>query len=836
MWSRTSGATTARITGRLQSLAARVRCRALDHTPRSAGAAAQLAGRLLVYMVAMRADRSTLAGIALLCFANLLLSILVTRLFSATMFYHFTFVAVGLAMFGIAASGVYVFLHEQRFATDLPGHLARYSRRFAMATLLAVIFILANPIFGSGTIPAWSSRVFWQLVLLIGVTALPFFFAGVVVSLALTFFRDNVNRVYFWDLVGAAVAALTAGLILALVGGPTAVIVCAAAALGAASLFDRGGRARWLAPALGVGLVLVNVIYPVVKVGSVKWEGEIAFEHWNTFSRVTVDTGQMIKIDAGAATVIHDLRNARPDLYQKEISALALAVFAPPPDDVLIIGPGGGRDVLFALSAGAKHITGVEINPIIGEKIMQERYLAFSGGLYRDPRVEIVIDEGRSFIRRQDKKFDMIQASLVDTWAASGAGAFALTENTLYTIEAFQDYFAHLTDRGVVTMTRFFGGVDGQGVAESPRLIVLVAGALETLGIKPGQTRKHMFFAISKIEPQGTMVAKRTPFTPDELARLEAGAAAADLVVLLSPNTDGSSQLERYVDAGAWSAVVRAARDELRPPTDDWPFFFYYKKFGRLLELKGKTIADPDLWILVSLGSVVTLALFFVILPLVLRVVQGGGPRRTESSSTQLAVLGYFALVGFAFMLVEIALLQRFSLFLGHPSYSLVVILFVVLLSTAVGSSISGRFEEARLGKILLIAGAALGVAVSIYGLVLGDLLRSMISIPLTLRIFITGMLVAPLGLLMGTMVPSMVRILGRAGSTLVPWGWGVNGAASVFGTVAATVMALYTGFTATFIVGGLCYLLAGALGRIAARRYDGAPAAPARATAPAPR
>jgi hypothetical protein len=773
----------------------------------------------------MRADRSTLAGVSLLCFANLLLEILVTRLFSATMFYHFTFMAVGLAMFGIAASGVYVFVNEEKLAVDLHGNLAKNARRFAATTILTLIFIITNPVFGNGSIPPWSSRVFWQLVLLIGFTALPFFFAGVVVSLALTFFRDNVNRVYFWDLVGASLAALTAGLLLGLFGGPSTVLLCSAAALVAATLFRRDGGNRWFMPALGLAIVALNLVHPVIKVGSVKWEGaKIKFEEWNTFSRVTVDSGGMIKIDAGAATVIHNLADEKPGMHRGQITALALDIFEKPPEDVLIIGPGGGRDVLFALSAGAKHVTGVEINPIIGKHIMQDRYLKQSGGMYKDPRVKIIIDEGRSFIRRQDKKFDMIQASLVDTWAASGAGAFALTENTLYTIEAFHDYFDHLTDNGVLTMTRFYGGRDGQGVAESPRLLILTAGALEKRGIKPGQTRKHIFFAISKVEPQGTLIAKKTPFTPEELARLEAGAKASDLVVIVSPTTDGSTLLEQYLDQGAWSPLVRSAKDELTPPTDDRPFFFYFKKLQNLFDLKGKTIADPDLWMLVSLGSVVFFAIIFVILPLLFRFLQGRGTRRRESASTQLGVLGYFGLVGFAFMAVEIALLQRFSLFLGHPSYALIVILFVVLLTTAIGASLSGRFPIEKLGKVMAAAGAAVALLTAVYAVVLGDLLRSMIAIPLPVRMVITAGLVAPLGLLMGAMVPSIVRVLGKAGSTLVPWGWGVNGATSVMGTVTATVIALYAGFTTTFVVGAVCYGLAAALGHVVAGLYAKAP------------
>ena len=516
----------------------------------------------------MRPDRSTLIGVALICFGNLLLSILITRLFSALMFYHFTFMAVGLAMFGIAASGVYVFLNGSKFEADLQGHLARYARWFAFATMVAVIYTTSNPIFAGGEVPPWSVRVFWQLIILIILTAVPFYFAGVVVSLALTFFRDHVNRVYFYDLVGAALAAMLAGVLLGLFGGTTTVILTAVIGLVASGLFDpKAGIRRWVLPAFGVLLIALNLYWPVVKVGAAKWEGVIRFEKWNAFSRITVDKGQIIKIDAGAATHIEDLRKLTPGMEKNKITAIALHTWDAPPENVLVIGPGGGRDVLFALAAGAKKVTGVEINPLIANDVMRGKYAKASGQLYSDPRVQIIVDEGRSFIRRTDAKYDMIQASLVDTWAATAAGAFALTENTLYTIEAFQDYYAHLTDRGVVTMTRFFSPDDGIGVGESQRLIVLAAGALETTGVKPADVRKHMYFAIAHDEPHGTLIVKKTPFTPDEVARLDALVTAAKFTTLLSPTTDGSTILEKYVDQGAWSDLVRNAKDELTPPT-----------------------------------------------------------------------------------------------------------------------------------------------------------------------------------------------------------------------------------------------------------------------------
>ena len=767
----------------------------------------------------MRADRRLLAGVFLICFANMLLEVVVTRLFSATMFYHFTFLAVALALFGIAASGVYVFVAGERLALDLRGEMAKASRRFALAALIAVVYAMANPIdilivTGSNAVPQFSSRQVWQLVFLVGITAAPFFYAGLVVSLALTYLRQDTSRVYAWDLAGAALAALFTGVILGWVGGPTAVLVAIMVALVAAALFQGRGIARWLLAGGGAVLVLWNLHSPFVRVPTskgVKIEAT-RYEQWNAFSRVTVDDTNTIKIDASAATHIEDLGRLQPGLQLPEVSALGHSLFSPPAGEVLVIGPGGGRDVLHALSAGAKHVTGVEVNPIIVNDIMKGRYAKASRGLYLDPRVTIVVDDGRSFVRRSEQTYDVVQASLVDTWAATAAGAFALTENTLYTVEAFDDYLDHTSERGIVTMTRWHTGPRG----ETLRLLLLAEASLEHHGIPPAQARRHMFYAVSSKAGLGTMVLKRTPITVEEQARLEKTCADAGFVVQVSPTSSATEPLARYLDAGPYSRLVASAEEDLRPPTDDRPFFFYFKKLSRLLDTTGLT-NDPGLWILISLGSVTALAFAFVIAPLVLHWRRGG---RTIGETGQAGVLGYFGLVGFAFMVVEIALLQRFTLFLGHPSYSLIVVLFSLLVTTSAGAALSSRFSISRLARVVVAAGVALALLSVVGGYGLPHVLHATIGASLPARIAMTVVLVAPSGLAMGLMVPSIVRILAAANSSLIPWGWGVNGATSVIGTVIATVIAIYGGFTATFVVGAVAYLGAGLLGGRLASRF----------------
>lgn len=764
----------------------------------------------------MRADRRLLAGVFFVCFANLQLEVVITRLFSATMFYHFTFLAIALALFGVAASGVYVFVKGDELARDLRAQMARASRRFAIFALVALAYAMANPmdiiiVTGSNAVPEFTSRQMWQLLFLVGITAIPFFYSGMVVALALSYFRSDTGRIYAWDLAGAALAAVSTGLVLSLVGGPSAVLFSMIIAVVGAALFETGGLARWGYVA-AAGLFLVwNLASPIIRVPTAKGVKveTLRFEGWNSFSRVTVDDTRTIKIDASAATHVEDLRNLKPGMQKTEMSALAHSMLAPPADKALVIGPGGGRDVLHALAAGAGSVTGVEVNPIIADTIMRDRYREVSGGLYADPRVHVVVDDGRSFVRRSSEHYDLVQASLVDTWAATAAGAFALTENALYTREAFDDYLEHLTDRGAVTITRWHTGARG----ETARLLLLGAAALEHRGVPTAQVRQHMFYAYSNRNGLGTMILKRTPMTADEQARLQAACDAAGFIVAVSPTGGADAALVRYLDAGPYSEVVASAPEELRPPTDDQPFFFYFKKAGDLFH-PTKKMNDPGLWIMISIGAVLALALAFIVAPLVVHWRR----RAPVGAERPGRILTYFGLVGFAFMVVEIALLQRFTLFLGHPSYSLVVILFSLLLSTAAGAYLSSRFAVEALNKVMLVSGAALAVLSCISAFVYPPLLGALIGLSLPVRIVLTALLVAPSGVLMGAMIPSVIRRLADANAELVPWGWGINGATSVVGTVLATVIAIYCGFTVTFLVGAAMYLAAGLLGYVSGR------------------
>ncbi len=646
--------------------------------------------------------------------------------------YHFTFLSISLALFGMGASGVYIYVRSERFPPERATEdLARYARRFALFTLLALIYVLANPIeiiqgkldplAGASRSPPFTERTYLQLILLNGFAALPFFYAGTVVSLTVLHFRAHIDRVYFYDLTGAATAALLAGVLLGIFGGPTLIIVLAVLTVAGAMLFDPTPR-RNLVPLVALAaLAVVNLSRDFIRVPSIKGSStqKSLFEAWNAFSRVTVErvsNGLDIRIDASAATHITSLRSIASHAWQKDLNGLALHIH---PHRALIIGPGGGPDVAAALDAGAEDVIGVEVNPIIAETIMKQRFKDASGDLYHDPRVRMVADEGRSFVRRSPERYDLIQATLVDTWAATAAGAFALTENTLYTLEAFEDYFDHLTDGGVVSMTRWAAGSD----PEAMRLTLLAAAALEQRGVAPAEARQHLYLATH--DARGTLLAKRTPFTAEETALLDAASAAGGYNVALAPTRAGDAALAEMVAAGAFSAKVAAYPLDLTPPTDDRPFFFYFLKPSDLLNINrfahGPSVGDPAVWILIACAfALFGLTIASILVPLVVHrasVLAGAGTRAPARRGLGLL---YFALLGLAFITVEVALLQKLGVFLGHPSYSLLVVLFSVLLSSAIGARLSGRLYIRLGARLALVAGLILLVLCGAYAFVLG--------------------------------------------------------------------------------------------------------------------
>jgi hypothetical protein len=517
-----------------------------------------------------------------------------------------------------------------------------------------------------------------------------------------------------------------------------------------------------------------------------------------------------LRYDADAATQITyfdgDLRRMEFLHFDVTSSPYHLRPFR----EVLVIGPGGGRDVLTALSFGSAQVTGVEINPIT-VALMRTRFRTFTHDLYNGyPGVKIVTDDGRSFLRHGDHRYDLIEASLVDTWAASSAGAYALTENSLYTADAFVDYLDHLTPDGVVCFNRWFQNPP----IESLRVVVLAREALARRGVK--DPAGHVIVVRTNPDETtmpslGSILIKASPFTPEEIARMR---NYAEEMGFLLPYYPGGPSNDFAALLGPRSAETIADYPfDLSTVTDDRPFFFSrVPVIPRLLNQLGLSRSrlgsmPLDLGGRTLLGSVIATALATALLLLAPPLANLRRRARSAVSRRRGALwAGYFASLGLGFILIEIVFIQRFSLFLGYPVYSLSVVLFTMLLSSALGSLVSGRFtSRPALPGILVILAAVLGL----YALALPPALAAARGAAIVPRILIAVAVIAPLGFVMGMPFPSGIRRAGQESKQLVSWAWAVNGGASVFGSTLCVLISMARGFTASFVAGTVVYLVA---------------------------
>lgn len=789
-----------------------------------------------------RLERRQLVGVSLTSLSALTLEVVLTRIFSVTMWYHFAFLSISMALMGSAVAGIvlYFFPHLTR-----PGQAQRWIGRGTLALALAVpiTFVLYLQIPFNLTLArtSFSLQQVAGLALIYLDLTIPFFLSGLILSLSMSAWSQQVGQVYWADLTGAALGCLVSILALEALGGAGAVLaVGVLAALAGLAFTWSARRARLLALVVATalaGLAWGNACQGWISISVNKAGGPEpprVYERWNAHSRVTVyeiarypffwsvdpaHWDQVIKegrflnhalllIDAVAGTPIQEFRDllSEVEFLRYDLSSFAYHLVEQP--RTLVIGPGGGRDVLAALASGAPHVTAVEVNPAVVEAV-RGPLADFAGHLYERPDVTLVVDDARGYIARSPERYDIIQASLIDTWAAGGSGAFALSENSLYTVEAFQTYYEHLTDRGLLTISRWYLT---ERPAETMRLASTAMAGWTNAGV--ADPRQHLAIvarpnASGQSEGMATAIFKRTPFTPKEIETLQARAAELGFTVLYVPGLSPQEAVGKFIAAQDHAAWVAAYPLDISPAADDRPFFFNLVRFGDLLDpslnASGvyQTSLEAILILAAVMGIVAVMGVLFVLLPLWM------GARRRGLARPPAWLLGYFALLGVAFMLVEVPTIQRLTVYLGRPVYSLAVVLFSLLLFSGLGSLWIGRQpgESAPRAQALfwgLVAMVVLHAAA-------GDwVIQQTIGQPLGVRLALTTVRLAPLGFLMGMPFPSGIRWAGMHRPGSVPWLWGINGVTSVLGSALSITLAIHIGFRLTLLIAVALYGLAG--------------------------
>ncbi len=800
-------------------------------------------------------------AIVVLSAAMFLLELALLRLFAVQQFYHFAFMAISLALLGAGASGSILSVQARRRSGAFranSGAPAWFSLGFGASTFLAFLIINTLP-FDSFSI-AWDGRQAFFLALYFLAAALPFVFAGLVTGreLMVAGQSDRSHLVYGANLVGSAAGSLGSLPALALFGGEGTTMFAAALGAVAGLLFVASNyqkRSSPIAKPMTAGLFIMAIgglalailrpdfmalqlsPYKSLSVLSQSLDARHTLTRWSASARVDVVESDTIHVMPGLSLLAQaplprqaglfldgdsmmPISNLSPDSQQAAELADAmpqgLAYRLRPGARTLVLESGAGLDVLLALAGGAEHVTAVDDNGLVLETVRQE-YGQFSAGLYDDTRVTVLEQSGRVFARQAAQtagtgNFDLIVAALTDPHRPVTSGAYSLTENYTYTVEALRDYLSALDDDGLLVVTRWLQTPP----SESGRTFAMLAQALRDQGRDPA---RHVI-AYRTMRTM-TFLAGPRPFTDEEIEATLAFFQDRNFDAVFFPGIS-QDDLNRFnlLPTPAYHALFRDIllapqatyeeyRFDIRPATDDRPFFFHFFKWRQTPEilatlgLTWQPFGGSGYFVLVALLLLVALASALLIFgPLLWRGGSGGKRRRSPLRFWRLRIFLYFAGLGLGFLFVEVPLAQRFILVLDEPVTALAVVLFSVLLFSGLGSLTVRRW---RLSWAL----GALVLAVALYPFLLETLAALALRAPDAGRVLLSIVAIAPLGYLMGLPFAGGLRVVERHDPTLTPWAWAINGSFSVISAVLAVMVALSSGFSTVLWLGAGAYAVA---------------------------
>jgi spermidine synthase len=780
--------------------------------------------------------RYYLAIFVLAC-ATLSFQILITRFFSVMLYYHFAFAAISLAMLGLTRGAMEVYNNAERYAPEaVAREFARHAAWFAVSGVGAMITFLCVPLLVPGAL------VPGALVLAALAFVIPFSNSGICITLLLTRLPYSGGWLYAADLTGAALGCLGIIFALLVVDPVSATFWLGAFSAGAGWMVVRSGSSsdsgsRRLSGAVALMLAAAAALHTGLAVSGkshlgVFWakgreQTETLFERWNTYSRVRVrPLGErepfgwgfardakvkieqnLLDIDADAATVITRFDGDLGKLSYLKDDVINAAYLVQPPTDAAIIGVGGGRDILSALLFGAKRIRGIEINPAIFE-VLTDKFAKFSGHLDRQPGVSLVNAEARSYINHSSDRYDLVQISLIDTWAATAAGGLTLTENRLYTVEAWGDFYRALKPGGLLSISRWYDREEYSG--EFYRLVAIATEALQRHGVPAGELARHVIAVTGG--PIVTVITRPDAFTDAEWQAARARLAAQGFKVILGPDVAYDNVTSTMLSGKADAAFFASLPWNVTASTDDSPFFFFTQRLSTLTTQPSAAVTYNNVAIsMVLLMLVVALAAcaYYIVVPFVQLT-------RQMPLATLTPPVIYFSAIGLGFMLIEISQMQRLMVFLGHPVYGLSVVLFTILIFSSIGSATVGARVPGR--GVMIGRALALVITLAAAGYLTPLVTTWTRSEATDIRILISIALLAPPAFCMGMMFPLGLSIW-RRHSEMLPFLWSANGITSMLASVLGVALSIQFGIAATYALGVGFYVVCVAM--LAVRREE---------------
>ncbi len=777
--------------------------------------------------------------------ATLFAQVAVHRIVSAKMLNNFAFFVLSLTMLGFAASGAWLCRHPERWREPLGEMIGVGASVFGLGLVAATAVLYPAP-----PVEDWggATRVGFLVAFLSCVPlgllyAVAFAGSGLVLGILLSSPALPTRRLYGLDLVGSALGAFAVIPAVTALGAERAAVVSGAVLLGGALLLapPRTRAVRALAGVAALSLAVAATVPSAVFrmryardsfLGRVQaGDAGYALEHvaWDPIARIEVSRvpapdpatstwpslfGPDRELLSRFRLVVTQNNNAftyAPDYdgdparlrgLEHTVYAAAYPASLVPRPRVLIVGVGGGMDVLTALRFDAASVTGVEVNGATLE-ILRRAYRDHFRAWVDDPRVRLVHDEGRHFLASRDARYDVIQLSGVDSASGTPGAAHVFSESYLYTSEALDLYLSRLAPGGVLNVMR----PEPVPPRDMLRLVATVAGSLRRAGAE--RPADHVMVVVDRRRTFVAVLAQPRPFAPEQVGRVAAWAGSNPYLSLAAapgftaPAPSPYAALLASPTARDLEAGLRLYPWDVVPVTDDRPFFFRTSRWSHLWPRAGLDPGAPimELGLLALLGVSAAAAVAFVYLPL--RGLRGRG----EAGASRLAA--FFGALGLGYMAIEMALIQKFGLLLGHPNLALSVVLASLLLATGAGSLLSAAVSRAAGGSLRF-------VSYTLSFVLLGELLLVFprlgrwVALPPAGRVALVVALVAPLGLLLGVYFPTGLERLKRASPGLVPWAWGLNGMASVVAPILAVALSMTAGISAVFLAALPVYLLAG--------------------------
>lgn len=787
-------------------------------------------------------DRRILIAVFLVSAAAISFEILLMRILSITHWHHFAWMIISLALLGYGASGTLIAIAGRWLEPRFNQAFAVSALMFSLSIVVCVVIAQRIPFNAFEVI--WDPAQFLYLGAMYLLFILPFLFAAVCVGLAFTFHRALIERIYFADLVGAGIGALLIMGLLFLLAPVQALVLLSVLALTASVIFSghsrAGGRVLLLAQAAWLVALLAGLHQDRVVLRPSEFKGlsqslqvvgsrvlaekssplglltvvespHVPFRHAAglSFNARSLPPKQLaVFTDGDGMTVINqfDGEFSAVDYLADVTAALPFRLLDQP--DVLVLGSGAGADVLLALHEGATRVDAVELNPQM-IALVRDDFAAFAGPIYDLPRVEVHLAEARAYISRSDRRYNLVQVGLLDSSAVAGSGIQALNENYLYTVEAIEAYLRRLQPGGLLAITRWLRIPP----RESLKLAATVIGAMRNLGVDDPGSRLVVIRSWNTV----TLLAAERPFGPDDIAEIREFSRSRSFDTAWYPSmppaeANSFNRLDRpYLYEGIASLLGADAQGfidrykfRLTPATDDRPYFFHFFKWRALpeiLSLRKRGGASLLEWgypvLIATLLQAALAGSILILLPLARFRPSAGATGRMGS---------YFFLLGLAFLFIEMAFIQKFILFLGHPLYSVAVVLAGFLVFAGFGSAFTGRATGTDVRPIVRTAVMAIIAVALLYIFLLPVLFEKLMGLGAVHRIMISIALIAPLAFFMGMPFPLGLKRIARLEPGFIPWAWGINGFASVISAVLATLLAIHAGFTVVLLTALVFY------------------------------